>query len=76
MSERRVVITGIGVISPVGNDLETFWKNLIEGRSGISRYDSFDPVGFDCLIAGQIRGFEPTEWFKSPKDARRADRFA
>jgi 3-oxoacyl-[acyl-carrier-protein] synthase II len=76
MSERRVVITGIGVISPVGSDLETFWKNLIEGNSGISRYEAFDPTGFDCLIAGEVKGFEGTQWFKTPKDARRADRFA
>ena len=76
MSERRVVITGIGVISPVGSDLATFWKNLTEGHSGISHYQSFDPVGFDCLIAGEVKGFEGAQWFKTPKDARRADRFA
>jgi len=76
MSERRVVITGIGVISPVGSDLATFWKNLTEGHSGISHYQAFDPVGFDCLIAGEVRGFEGAQWFKTPKDARRADRFA
>ncbi|MFM8682741.1 MAG: beta-ketoacyl synthase N-terminal-like domain-containing protein, partial [Chthoniobacterales bacterium] len=43
MSERRVVITGIGVVSPVGNDLETFWQSLKAGRSGIGRIASFDP---------------------------------
>ena len=76
MSERRVVITGIGVVSPVGSDLSTFWKNLTEGNSGISHYQSFDPVGFDCLIAGEVKEFEGAKWFKTPKDARRADRFA
>ena len=76
MSERRVVITGIGVISPVGSDLDTFWNNLIEGRSGITHYENFDSTGFDCHIAGEVKGFEPTNWFKTPKDARRADRFA
>ncbi len=76
MSERRVVITGLGVVSPVGSDIPTFWKNLTEGHSGITRYEAFDPAGFDCLIGGEVKGFEPTAWFKTPKDARRADRFA
>jgi len=76
MSERRVVITGLGVISPVGSDIPTFWNNLIEGRSGVTRFEAFDPTGFDCLIAGEVKGFEPANWFKGPKDARRADRFA
>ena len=76
MSERRVVITGIGVVSPVGSDLQTFWKNLSEGRSGITRYENFEPVGQECLIAGEVKDFDPVKWFKNPKDARRADRFA
>ncbi len=76
MSERRVVITGLGVVSPVGSDIPTFWKNLTEGRSGITRYEAFDTTGYDCLIAGEVKGFEPAKWFKTPKDARRADRFA
>jgi len=76
MSERRVVITGIGVVSPVGSDIPTFWKSLTEGRSGITRYENFEPVGQECLIAGELKGFDPTKWFKSPKEARRADRFA
>jgi 3-oxoacyl-[acyl-carrier-protein] synthase II len=76
MSERRVVITGLGIVSPVGSDVSSFWKNLSEGRSGITRYESFDPTGYDCLIAGEVKGFDPAQWFKTPKDARRADRFA
>ena len=75
MNERRVVVTGIGVISPVGNDLQTFWKSLIEGRSGISRFEAFDSTNFDCKIAGEIRGFEPAKHFKNPKTAKRTDRF-
>ncbi len=75
MIERRVVVTGIGVISPVGNDKHTFWKNLTEGRSGISRYEAFDSEIYDCKIAGEVKGFDPTKYFKSPKDARRTDRF-
>jgi len=76
MSERRVVVTGIGVVSPVGNDLETFWKSLTEGRSGVSRYEAFDSSIYDCKIAGEVRDFEPAKFFKSPKDARRTDRFS
>ena len=76
MSERRVVITGLGIVSPVGSDVPTFWKNLTEGRSGVTRYEAFDTTGYDCLIAGEVKGFEPAKWFKTPKDARRADRFA
>jgi 3-oxoacyl-[acyl-carrier-protein] synthase II len=75
MSERRVVITGIGVVSPVGNDLETFWANLKAGRSGIGRTTAFDPEKFDCQIAGEVRGFEPTPFFKTAKDVRRSDRY-
>jgi 3-oxoacyl-[acyl-carrier-protein] synthase II len=75
MSERRVVITGIGVVSPVGNDLETFWKSLQEGRSGISRYTAFDSEKFDCKIAGEVRGYDPVPFYKTPKDVRRTDRY-
>ena len=75
MSERRVVITGIGVVSPVGNDLETFWKSLKEGRSGISRYAAFDAEKFDCKIAGEVRGYDPVPFYKTPKDVRRTDRY-
>jgi len=73
---RRVVITGMGVLSPVGNDLQTFWQNLTAGVSGIARITQFDATQFDCQIAGEVKGFEPAKWFKVPKDVRRADRFA
>ena len=75
MSERRVVVTGLGVVSPVGSDIETFWKSLTEGRSGVQRYTAFDSEIYDCKIAGEVRDFEPAKHFKSPKDARRTDRF-
>jgi 3-oxoacyl-[acyl-carrier-protein] synthase II len=74
-SERRVVITGLGVVSPVGNDLETFWTNLKEGRSGIGRISAFDISNYDCQIAGEVRNFDPKAFFKNPKDVRRTDRF-
>jgi 3-oxoacyl-[acyl-carrier-protein] synthase II len=76
ISDRRVVITGLGVISPIGNDVETFWRNLQNGVSGIERVQAFDTTNYDCRIGGEVRGFEPKHFFKNPKDVRRADRFA
>jgi 3-oxoacyl-[acyl-carrier-protein] synthase II len=74
-NDRRVVITGIGVITPVGNDLETFWNSLKEGKSGIGRITAFDISQYDCQIAGEVRNFDPKPFFKNPKDVRRTDRF-
>src|SRR5437870_6210531 len=74
-SERRVVITGLGVITPVGNDLETFWQNLVEGKSGIGRIQTFDTANYDCKIGGEVRDFDPKNFFKNAKDVRRTDRF-
>jgi 3-oxoacyl-[acyl-carrier-protein] synthase II len=73
--ERRVVITGMGVVTPIGNDLETFWSNLQQGVSGIGMIDAFDTTGYDCKIGGQVRNFDPKPFFKNPKDVRRTDRF-
>jgi len=75
MSERRVVITGMGVVSPVGNELEAFWASLKAGRSGITRYKAFDSEKFDSKIAGEVRDFEPARYFKTPKDVKRTDRY-
>ncbi len=75
MAERRVVITGMGVVTPIGNDLETFWSNLKNGVSGIGTIDAFDTTGYDCKIGGQVRDFDPKPFFKNPKDVRRTDRF-
>lgn len=75
MSERRVVITGIGVLSPIGIDLDTFWNSLVEGKSGIDRIACLDPSDFYCQIGGEVKDFEPAQYFKNPKDARRADRY-
>jgi len=63
-------------MSPVGTDLDTFWKNLTAGQSGIGRVTLFDITGYDCQIAGEVAGFDPAQWFKVPKDSRRADRYA
>jgi len=65
----------MGVISPVGNTLETFWESLKAGRSGIGHYTMFDSSSYDCKISGEVKNFDPGSYFKNPKDARRADRF-
>jgi 3-oxoacyl-[acyl-carrier-protein] synthase II len=75
MNERRVVITGMGVVSPVGNNLQTFWENLKAGRSGIARITSFDTTAYHCHIGGEVRDFDYLPFFKIPKDAKRCDRY-
>lgn len=75
MTNKRVVITGLGVISPVGNDIASFWKALQEGISGIGRITVFDVSDFDSQIAGEVKGFDPAAWGISSKDLRRSDKF-
>lgn len=70
----RVVITGMGILSPLGNDVNTFWQGLQEGRSGISPIDRFDVTGFDTRIAGQVHGFDGEALF-GRKEARKMDLF-
>jgi 3-oxoacyl-[acyl-carrier-protein] synthase II len=74
-TDRRVVITGLGVVTPIGNTVETFWKNLTEGKSGIRKIQAFDTSDYDCQIAGEVRDFDPKGFFNNFKDARRTDRF-
>jgi 3-oxoacyl-[acyl-carrier-protein] synthase II len=74
-TERRVVITGLGVISPVGTSVEPFWRNLTAGQCGVDRITLFDPAAFDCQIAAQVRQFNSVPAFPSPKDERRSDRY-
>ena len=73
--QRRVVITGMGVVTPLGNEVSVFWDNLVNGRSGIGPITHFDASLYDCRIAGEVRDFEPVKFFKTPKDVRRTDRF-
>ena len=75
MNERRVVITGIGCVSPLGNDLASTWEGLKNGKSGIGRISNIDPEPFDCKIAGEVKDFQADQYFRVPKDARRADRY-
>ena len=75
MNERRVVITGIGAISPLGNDLSSTWEGLKAGRSGIGPVTKIDADPYPCKIAGEVKGFDPKPYFNDPKDARRADEY-
>ena len=70
----KIVVTGLGVISPIGNSIEEFKQSLIEGRSGIGKIASFDTTGFDVTIAGEIRDFDPSLWIDK-KDSRKMARF-
>jgi len=72
--QKRVVITGLGVVSPIGNDLETFWKSLLEGRSGVRRLACFDPAHFTSKIAAEVKDFDPSPYL-SAKEMKRMDRF-
>src|ERR1017187_1309662 len=76
LTDRRVVVTGLGVVTPLGHDLETFWKNLISGQCGIDRITAFDAAAFDTQIAGEVRNFDPAPAFPSPKESRRTDRYS
>jgi len=76
LTDRRVVVTGLGVVTPLGHDLETFWKNLISGQCGIDKITAFDATAFDTKIAGEVRNFDPAPAFPSLKDIRRTDRYS
>jgi len=75
MSERRVVITGIGIVSPLGNNKEDFWSNLIAGKSGIRNIEAFDTSEYTTHFGGEVVGYDPKPYFNDFKDGRRADRF-
>jgi len=75
-SDRRVVVTGMGVVTPLGNDLDSFWQNLITGRCGIDKITAFDASAYATQIAGEVKNFDPTPAFPSPKEIRRTDRYS
>ena len=74
MSKRRVVITGLGAVTPVGLDVEESWKNIVAGNSGIATLDRIDTSGFSVTFGGSVKGFDVTKYM-SPKDARKMDVF-
>ncbi len=74
MARRRVVVTGLGAITPVGIGVAETWQNIVAGKSGIGRITRFDPSAFACQVAGEVNGFDVTQYLPA-KDARRMDRF-
>ena len=71
---RRVVVTGMGIVSPIGNDLASSWDSIVNGRSGIGPITHFDASTFTTRIAGEVRDFDVTRWV-SPKDAKKMEEF-
>ncbi|MBF0484935.1 MAG: beta-ketoacyl-ACP synthase II [Candidatus Omnitrophica bacterium] len=74
MEKRRVVITGIGVVSPLGTGVESFWNAMVSGKSGVKRITKFDPAQFDTQIAAEVKDYNPETYFSS-KDARKISLF-
>ncbi|MCL4243426.1 MAG: beta-ketoacyl-[acyl-carrier-protein] synthase II, partial [Dehalococcoidia bacterium] len=72
-SGRRVVVTGVGMITALGHNACDNWTELVEGRPGIRRISLFDPAGYESQVAGEVAGFDPAEYMDR-KEARRADR--
>ncbi len=75
MTEARIVVTGIGLVSPIGLTADATWESLVAGRSGVGRITAFDPEGFETTIAAEVPDFDPTNYMDR-KEARRADRFS
>ena len=75
-TDRRVVVTGLGVVTPLGHDLNTFWQNLVTGQCGIDKITAFDAAAFATQIAGEVKNFDPVAAFPSPKEVRRTDRYS
>ncbi|MBO4716059.1 MAG: beta-ketoacyl-ACP synthase II [Verrucomicrobia bacterium] len=75
-SNRRVVITGIGIVSSLGQDVDTFWKNIINSKCGIQKITLIDPTDYACQIASEVHDFDPTPAFPSPKEVKRSDRYS
>jgi len=74
MNKRRIAVTGVGLVTPVGIGVTESWKNIIQGVSGISRITKFDPANFSSQIAGEVKNFDPVNYL-NPKEARRMDTF-
>src|SRR6266446_8220303 len=72
--KRRVVVTGLGMITPVGNDVETTWRALLDGKSGAAPITHFDASNFPVRFACEVKGFDPLQYMDR-KEAKRADQF-
>ncbi|MBI4659738.1 MAG: beta-ketoacyl-ACP synthase II [Verrucomicrobia bacterium] len=75
LADRRVVITGLGVVTPLGHDIDSFWKNILAGQCGLDKISLFDASAYDCQIAAEVKNLDPAPAFPSAKEVRRADRF-
>jgi 3-oxoacyl-[acyl-carrier-protein] synthase II len=74
MSQRRVVVTGMGIVSPIGNTLATAWDSIVNGRSGVGPITHFDVAAYNARIAGEVRDFDPKVWL-APKDVKKMETF-
>src|SRR5687768_4721444 len=74
MSQRRVVVTGMGIVSPVGNTLAAAWDGIVNGRSGVGPITHFDVAAYNARIAGEVRDFDPKAWL-APKDVKKMETF-
>ena len=72
---RRVVVTGMGAVTPLGMGLDALWDGVVQGRGGVGPVTRFDATDFPCRIAAEVRDFQPDAWLPR-KEARRMDRFA
>ncbi|MCT7985367.1 beta-ketoacyl-ACP synthase II [Laspinema sp. A4] len=75
LERKRVVVTGLGAVTPIGNTLQDYWEGLLSGRNGIGPITLFDPSNHSCRIAGEVKGFDPHDYLEK-KEAKRMDRFA
>ena len=73
--DQRVVVTGMGALTPLGNSIDEYWNGLVEGRSGIEYIESFDASEFPCVVAGEVRNFDASEYMPA-KQVRRLARFS
>ena len=73
-SAPRVVVTGLGVVTALGSDVDTFWANIVAGRNGVGRVTQFDTTGYACKIGAEVHGFDPAQYM-DPKEARHNDRY-
>jgi 3-oxoacyl-[acyl-carrier-protein] synthase II len=71
---RRVVVTGLGLVTPLGTGVEKTWKAICAGESGIGRITRFDPTGYDAQIAGEVKDFDPAQFIEK-KEIKKMDRF-